>query len=73
MSCRRIELGPPSLLDVTWRSRVLRLLAQPPCLSLREGRGPPIVQSCELREVWLWCYIDELALLVEDTPSLSYV
>jgi uncharacterized UBP type Zn finger protein len=35
--------------------------------------GHPIVQSFEPGEDWFWCYVDEVAFLVEDAPSLSYV
>jgi uncharacterized UBP type Zn finger protein len=34
--------------------------------------GHPIVQSFEPGEDWFWCYVDEVAFLVEDAPSLSY-
>jgi uncharacterized UBP type Zn finger protein len=32
----------------------------------------PIVQSFEPGEDWYWCYVDEVAFLVEDSPSLSH-
>ena len=32
----------------------------------------PIVQSFEPGEDWRWCYVDEVAFLVEDAPTLSY-
>ena len=34
--------------------------------------GHPIVQSYEPGEDWYWCYIDEVAFLVEGAPSLSH-
>jgi uncharacterized UBP type Zn finger protein len=33
----------------------------------------PIVESYEPGEDWFWCYLDEVAFLVEDAPTLSYV
>ena len=32
----------------------------------------PIVESFEPGEDWLWCYVDEVAFLVDDAPTLSY-
>jgi uncharacterized UBP type Zn finger protein len=32
----------------------------------------PIVQSFEPGEDWYWCYVDEVAFLVDDAPTLSY-
>jgi uncharacterized UBP type Zn finger protein len=32
----------------------------------------PIVESFEPGEDWFWCYVDEVAFLVDDTPTLSY-
>ena len=32
----------------------------------------PIVESFEPGEDWFWCYVDEVAVLVEDAPTLSY-
>jgi hypothetical protein len=32
----------------------------------------PIVQSYEPEEDWYWCYVDEVAFLVDDARSLSY-
>ena len=31
----------------------------------------PIVQSFEPGEDWLWCYVDEVAFVVEDFPSVE--
>ena len=31
------------------------------------------MQSFEPEEDWYWCYLDEVAFLVEDAQSLSYV
>ena len=32
----------------------------------------PIVESFEPGEDWFWCYVDEVAFLVDDVPTLSY-
>jgi uncharacterized UBP type Zn finger protein len=32
----------------------------------------PIVESFEPGEDWYWCYLDEVAFLVEGAPTLSY-
>ena len=32
----------------------------------------PIVQSFEPGEDWFWCYVDEVAFLVDGVPSLSH-
>ena len=32
----------------------------------------PIVESFEPGEDWFWCYLDEVAFVVDDAPSLSY-
>jgi uncharacterized UBP type Zn finger protein len=32
----------------------------------------PIVESYEPGEDWFWCYVDEVAFLVDDAPMLSY-
>jgi uncharacterized UBP type Zn finger protein len=32
----------------------------------------PIVESYEPGEDWFWCYVDEVAFLVDDAPTLSY-
>ena len=32
----------------------------------------PIVESFEPEEDWFWCYVDEVAFLVDDAPTLSY-
>lgn len=34
--------------------------------------GHPIVESFEPGEDWLWCYVDEVAFLLEDAPTMSY-
>ena len=34
--------------------------------------GHAIVESFEPGEDWFWCYVDEVAFLVDDTPHLSY-
>jgi len=31
-----------------------------------------IVESFEPGEDWFWCYVDEVAFLVDDAPTLSY-
>jgi hypothetical protein len=33
--------------------------------------GHPIVESFEPEENWFWCYVDEIAFLVDDAPMLS--
>ena len=30
------------------------------------------MESFEPGEDWFWCYVDEVAVLVEDAPTLSY-
>jgi hypothetical protein len=30
--------------------------------------GHPIVESFEPKENWFWCYVDEIAFLVDDAP-----
>jgi uncharacterized UBP type Zn finger protein len=32
----------------------------------------PIVESYEPGEDWFWCYVDEVAFLVDEAPTLSY-
>jgi uncharacterized UBP type Zn finger protein len=32
----------------------------------------PIVESYEPGEDWCWCYVDEVAFIVEDLPTLSH-
>jgi hypothetical protein len=32
----------------------------------------PIVESFEPGEDWFWCYVDEVAFLLDDVPTLSY-
>jgi hypothetical protein len=32
----------------------------------------PVVQSYEPEEDWYWCYVDEVAFVVHDRPTLSY-
>jgi hypothetical protein len=32
----------------------------------------PIVQSYEPEEDWYWCYVDEVAFLLDDAPTFSY-
>ena len=32
----------------------------------------PIVRSYEPGEDWFWCYVDEVAFLVDEAPTLSY-
>jgi uncharacterized UBP type Zn finger protein len=32
----------------------------------------PIVESFEPREDWFWCYVDEVAFLLDDVATLSY-
>ena len=32
----------------------------------------PIVESFEPEEDWCWCYVDEVAFIVEDLPALSH-
>jgi uncharacterized UBP type Zn finger protein len=32
----------------------------------------PVVQSFEPGEDWYWCYVDEVAFIVEDAPTFSY-
>jgi uncharacterized UBP type Zn finger protein len=34
--------------------------------------GHPIVESFEPDEDWFWCYVDEVAFLVDNAPTLSY-
>jgi uncharacterized UBP type Zn finger protein len=34
--------------------------------------GHPIVESFEPEEDWFWCYVDEVAFLLEDAPTMSY-
>jgi uncharacterized UBP type Zn finger protein len=34
--------------------------------------GHPIVESFEPGEDWLWCYVDEVALLLDDASTLSH-
>ena len=34
--------------------------------------GHPIVESFEPGEDWLWCYIDEVAFLLDDGSTLSH-
>jgi uncharacterized UBP type Zn finger protein len=33
----------------------------------------PIVESFEPGEDWFWCYVDEVAFLVDNAPDWSYV
>jgi uncharacterized UBP type Zn finger protein len=33
----------------------------------------PIVESFEPGEDWFWCYVDEVAFMLQDAPALSYV
>ena len=32
----------------------------------------PIVESYEPEEEWLWCFVDEVAFLVDGVPNFSY-
>jgi hypothetical protein len=32
----------------------------------------PIVESFEPGEDWFWCYVDEVAFVVDNAPTLSY-
>lgn len=34
--------------------------------------GHPIVESFEPGEDWLWCYVDEVAFLLDDASTLSH-
>jgi hypothetical protein len=34
--------------------------------------GHPVIQSFEPGEDWHWCYVDEVALLVEGAPQYSH-
>jgi hypothetical protein len=31
------------------------------------------VESFEPEEDWFWCYVDEVAFILPDAPTLSYV
>jgi hypothetical protein len=34
--------------------------------------GHPVVQSYEPGEDWVWCYVDELAFVLDGLPKYSY-
>jgi uncharacterized UBP type Zn finger protein len=35
------------------------------------GTGHPLVQSFEPGEDWWWCYVDQIAFVVEGAPALE--
>jgi uncharacterized UBP type Zn finger protein len=34
--------------------------------------GHPLIQSYEPGEDWMWCYVDEVAFLLDGLPKYSY-
>jgi hypothetical protein len=45
--------------------RVLRLVAEPARVEARAQAGHPIARSAEPGEDWSWCFVDEVAFVLE--------
>jgi hypothetical protein len=57
--------APAHLLELRPR-RLLRRLAQSPRVpSTRRPTSTPLIRSLEPGEEWVWCFVDEVAMLVD--------
>jgi hypothetical protein len=58
-------VAPPADLPDLRPRRLLRRLTQPARDGARHATSHPIIRSLEPGEDWSWCYVDEVAFVVD--------